>query len=137
MCFAGNTGNTCLILMFKKIIGLRPKLGNTYYHINISRDLLHCWRCSYSKEVNTQKKKYKYKKTPCRNSRSNLDITNTQMHYRSLFWLTTDTSIKCGGLKWFCGTPLLLAKWYGNASVFHGWVKCDHLDITGRIRCVE
>ena len=24
---------------------------------NISRDLLHCWRCSYSKEANTQKKK--------------------------------------------------------------------------------
>ena len=26
--------STCLILLFKKkIIGLRPKLGNTYYHI--------------------------------------------------------------------------------------------------------
>jgi hypothetical protein len=42
LCFAGTTGSTCLKLMFKKIIGLRPKLGNTYYHIFILVLFLKC-----------------------------------------------------------------------------------------------
>jgi hypothetical protein len=32
-CMKFKTGSTCLILLFKFFFGLRPKLGNTYYHI--------------------------------------------------------------------------------------------------------
>ena len=42
--------------------------------------------------------------------KSNSDITNVQIHHRSLSWLGTGTSIKCGGVR------LVLWLKYTNAS---------------------
>ena len=58
-----------------------------------------------------------------------LPLTHT-IHNLSLYWLGTDTSLKCGGAKpvlW--AQTSLLAKWCGHTHFFHVRVKCQPLHI--------
>ena len=57
---------------------------------------------------------------------------DTQIHYHSLFWLGTGTSMKKnGGVKQFHGPKPVLLVGYGHASVFHMLVKYQPSHITG------
>ena len=47
-CFADTTCSTCLTLLFEKNIGLRPKLGNTYYHIILAKFDVNLCNLSFS-----------------------------------------------------------------------------------------
>ena len=64
--------------------------------------------------------------------RSKVDIPNTKIHDRSLFWIDTDTSIKTVVVKLiYRHKPPLLVKRCVHVSVVCIGVKCQCAHITG------
>ena len=60
-------------------------------------------------------------------NRAKIDIPNTHIHDCSLSWLRTVTSMETGYVN-----LVICARWCGDESVFHMWVKRQHLHITWR-----